>query len=171
MNVNQTHITGMGHVYPQGGNGDNEGEGGPKNSVVKPYILRLEAKEYARREQLERLRGRKAYESVQNKKQCPKCFSCQTWVDCFVLLFFTSHHLWYKNNIYTVLFLPFRFILFYSWDEIVEKRKKCVNCNVEYKPLKVCSKYIRAPSIIYKLLCNRILNKNSLLFHMQYIFL
>ena len=74
----KTHITGMVRVCPQGGNGNTEGEGGPKNSVVKPYILRLEAKEYARREQLERLRGRKAYESVQNKKQCPKCFSCQT---------------------------------------------------------------------------------------------
>ena len=70
------------------------------NGVVKPYILRMEAKELARREKLERERGRKAYDSNQNKKQCPKCYSFQTW------------------------------------DEVVEKRKKCVNCGIEYRPLR-----------------------------------
>ena len=29
-----------------------------------------------------------------------------------------------------------RCLSFQSYDEVIEKRKKCVNCNLEYKPLK-----------------------------------
>jgi hypothetical protein len=54
-----------------------DGPGG--NSAVKPYILRMEAKEEKRKMKLERLQGQREYDARQDKKQCPKCGTVQTY--------------------------------------------------------------------------------------------
>ena len=54
-------------------------DGESKEGGVADFTVRMEAKERARRQKLERKRGEKEYESLIDKKVCPKCGAVQSY--------------------------------------------------------------------------------------------